>query len=115
MVAETIGYFAPGMPKIGARRRVANSQKPAIGAPFCERRGHFLRAPDCLAGDAALIAPVSTQIPLLSGNFTGNFAILAPQKPISLHETAVLQRLCEQFPTQISRENIFEEQGIFSR
>jgi hypothetical protein len=43
---------------------------------------------------------------LLTGNFTGKFAILVPQKPISLHETAVLQRLFDQFPTQINRENI---------
>jgi hypothetical protein len=60
---ETIGYFAPRMPKIGARRLVANSQKPAIGGPLCEYQGQFLLAPDCLAGDAVLIAPVSRQIP----------------------------------------------------
>ncbi len=60
---ETIGYFAQKMPKIVAWRLVANSQKPAIGGPFCEYQGHFLRAPDCLAGDAVLIAPVSTPIP----------------------------------------------------
>jgi len=60
---ETIGYFAPKMPKIAARRPVANSQKPAIGRPFCWYQGHFLQAPDCLAGDAVVIAPVSKQIP----------------------------------------------------
>jgi hypothetical protein len=42
---------------------------------------------------------------LVSGNFTGNFAILVSQKPISLHETAVLQRLLVKFPTRIIREN----------
>jgi len=47
---ETIGYFAPRMANIGAQRLVANSQKPAIGGPFSERQGHFLRAPDWLAG-----------------------------------------------------------------
>jgi len=47
---ETIGYFAPRMANIGAQKLVANSQKPAIGGPFSERRGHFLRAPDWLAG-----------------------------------------------------------------
>jgi hypothetical protein len=51
---ETIGYFAPRMPKIGARRLVANSQKPAIGGPFCEYQGQFLLAPDCLAGAAGI-------------------------------------------------------------
>jgi len=51
------------MPKIGAWRLVANSQKLAIGEPFYEYQGRFLRAPDCLAGGAVLIAPVSAQIP----------------------------------------------------
>jgi hypothetical protein len=31
---------------------------------------------------------------------------LVSQKPISLHETAVLQRLFEQFPSQTNKENI---------
>ena len=52
---------------------------------------------------------------LLTGNFKGNFAILVPQKPILLHETAVLQRLFDQFPTQINRKNISKNKGIFSR
>jgi len=51
------------MPKIGAWRPLANSQKPAIGGPFCQYQAHFLWAPHCLAGDAVLIAPVSTPIP----------------------------------------------------
>src|SRR6266516_5067857 len=42
----------------------------------------------------------------LTGKLTGNFAFLGPQKPISLHETTVLQRLFTKFPTQINRENI---------
>jgi hypothetical protein len=68
---ETIGYFAPRMPKIGARRLVANSQKPAICGPFCEYQGQFPRVPDCLAGDAVLIAPVSRQIPCQQGILQG--------------------------------------------
>ena len=39
---ETIGYFALRMPKFGTRRLVTNSQKPAIGGPFCEYQKHFL-------------------------------------------------------------------------
>src|SRR5258707_8161464 len=46
---------------------------------------------------------------LLTGKLTGNFAILGPQKPISLHETTVLQRLFTKFPTQINRENILKK------
>jgi hypothetical protein len=50
---------------------------------------------------------------LLSGNLTGNIAILGPWNPISLHETTVLQRLLAKFPTQINRENILKN-GEFS-
>src|ERR1700682_6607392 len=39
---ETIGHFAPRMPKIGVRRLVANSQKPAIGGAFYELSGTVL-------------------------------------------------------------------------
>src|SRR4029077_6749408 len=35
---------------------------------------HYRTLSEWLAGDAVLIAPVSKQIPLVSGNFTGNFA-----------------------------------------
>jgi hypothetical protein len=59
--------------KLASRIRTCSSGP--IGGPFCEYQGHFLRAPDCLAGDAVLIAPVSTQNSLLSGNLTGNIAI----------------------------------------
>src|SRR6266478_2608858 len=51
---------------------------------------------------------------LLTGKLTGNFAILGPQKPISLHETTVLQRLFTQFPTQIYRENILKNREFLS-
>jgi hypothetical protein len=56
---------------------------------------------------------------LLTGNFTGNFAISGLEDRISEQETAVLQRFFSQFPTKFNRENIFEnrelknqEQGI---
>jgi hypothetical protein len=51
---------------------------------------------------------------LLTGNFTGNFAILVSLKPISLQETAVLQRLLAQFPTQINRENISKNRDFLA-
>jgi hypothetical protein len=41
---------------------------------------------------------------LVSGNFTGNFAILGLRDTIEDQETAALQPLPEQFPTQIIRE-----------
>jgi hypothetical protein len=56
--------------------------------------------------------PVSTSNSLLTGKLTGNFAILSHQKPILLHETAVLQRLFAKFPTQINRENILKNREI---
>jgi hypothetical protein len=51
---------------------------------------------------------------VLTGKLTGNFAILGPQKPISLHETTVLQRLFTKFPTQINRENILKNREFLS-
>src|SRR5258708_39408870 len=56
--------------------------------------------------------PVSTCNSLLTGKLIGNFAFLGPQKPISLHETTVLQRLFTKFPTQINRENILKNREI---
>src|SRR5260370_6204020 len=50
----------------------------------------------------------------LTGKLTGNFAILGPHKPISLHETTVLQRLFTKFPTQINRENILKNREFLS-
>src|SRR5882757_3194675 len=43
---------------------------------------------------------------LLTGNFTGNFAISGPCAPGSTQDTAVLQRFLAQFPKQIIREKI---------
>ena len=43
---------------------------------------------------------------LLTGNFTGNFAILGLPEPISASEISVLQPLIEEFPTQVNREHI---------
>jgi hypothetical protein len=54
---ETIGYFAPRILKIGAWRPLAKSQKPAIGGPFCEYQGQFLRTPDCVAGAGGFEPP----------------------------------------------------------
>src|SRR4029077_18833445 len=44
--------------------------------PFLAPREASRRTADWLAGDAVLIAPVSKANSLVSGNFTGNFAIL---------------------------------------
>jgi hypothetical protein len=58
--------------------------------------------------------PLSTCNSLLTAKLTGNFAIPGPQKPISLHETTVLQRLFTKFPTQINRENILKNREFLS-
>jgi hypothetical protein len=55
------------------------------------------------------------EISLLSGNLTGNFAILRHLETVLAQKPAVLQPLIEQFPTQINRENYFGDQGIFIR
>jgi hypothetical protein len=43
---------------------------------------------------------------LVSGNFTGNFAISGLRQLIPEQETAALRHFPEQFPKQINRENI---------
>jgi hypothetical protein len=43
---------------------------------------------------------------LLTGNFTGSFAILGLREPIPEQEIVALQPLLEQFPKQINREKI---------
>jgi hypothetical protein len=63
---------------------------------------------------AVICEPVSNGNSLLTGKITGNIAILGPQKPISLQETAVLQRLFTKFPTQINRENILRNRQFSS-
>ncbi len=64
---------------------------------------------------AVICEPVSTCNSLLTGKLTGNFAFLGPQKPISLHETTVLQRLFTKFPTQTNRENILKNRELFRK
>src|SRR6266853_162911 len=52
---------------------------------------------------------------LLTGNFTGNFAILGVEADFSEQEAAVPQRLFEQFPTQTSREDISGNREYFTQ
>jgi hypothetical protein len=49
---------------------------------------------------------------LLSGNLTGNFAILGIPKAIPDRESAVLQRLFEKFAERINRENSWVSREI---
>jgi len=51
---------------------------------------------------------------LVSGNFTGNFAILGLRDTISCQKTTALQPLLEQFPTQIISENILKNSEILN-
>src|SRR4051794_6609875 len=58
---ETFGIFGRQLRKSGVWRPPAEMQKPANGGLFCDRLTLNRDRPDCLAGDAVLIAPVSTQ------------------------------------------------------
>jgi hypothetical protein len=79
----------------------------------CEAQvANYRRTQDWVAGDAVLIAPVSTQISLLTGNFTGNFADSAAWEALSTQEVAAPQRLLPYFPTEINRENISPNREI---
>jgi hypothetical protein len=48
---------------------------------------------------------------LLTGNFTGNFAIIRPHGRYDQQETTVLPLLPERFPTKPIKENSFDKQG----
>jgi hypothetical protein len=109
---ETIGDFAPAGANFGARRSIANSQRPAIGGHFSAYRGKSLHAPDWLAGDAVLIAPVSKQIPWYQGilqgilRFWGLETRFSTKKPLR----------CSHFSSNSLRKltgKIFQETGNF--
>jgi hypothetical protein len=50
---------------------------------------------------------------LLTGNFTGNFAILWLSDRVSDHESIVPQRFAAKFPTQRDREIILDNREFF--
>jgi hypothetical protein len=58
-----------------------------------------------MVADAVGCEPVSGPESLLTGNFTGNFAIIWPYGRYEQQETTVLQPLPERFPTEPIREN----------
>jgi hypothetical protein len=72
-------------------------------ASFSESRTGWRRS-----ADRARLHAIS----LLSGNLTGKFAILRHRETVLEQETAVLQRLFTQFPTQINREIILEKRDF---
>src|SRR4029077_6756890 len=73
---ETFGGFSRWFLFFGVWRHLAERTKARVLRAFCDLGAHYRTLSEWLAGDAVLIAPVSKQIPWLSGNFTGNFAIL---------------------------------------
>src|SRR5947209_9189738 len=60
---ETFGIFGRLHRKSGVWRRLPELQKPTIGGLFRDGVRPNRDRPECLAGDAVLIAPVSTPIP----------------------------------------------------
>src|ERR1700720_4494875 len=87
---ETGGQFAKAR-HWRAFLRVSGTVSPSAGLPGWRR-----------SADRTRLQANS----LLTGNFTGNFAISGLPRPISQQETAAPQSLFAQFPTQINRENI---------
>jgi hypothetical protein len=59
-----------------------------------------------VAGDAVLIAPVSSQNPCEQGILQGNSRNSASRTTIGGREKPVSQRLFAEFPTTVIRENI---------
>jgi hypothetical protein len=94
---ETGGQFAKAR-HWRAFLRVSRTVSQSAGLPGWRR-----------SADRTRLQPNS----LLTGNFTGNFAISGLREPIPEQETAALQRFPEQFPTQINRENISRNREFF--
>jgi hypothetical protein len=86
--------------------------RPLQGGPLSFEEGNSPKR--TLAGwrrsaDRTCLHPNS----LLTGNLTGKFTIYCLPEPLSMQETAVLQRLPAKFPTHINRENISPIREIF--
>jgi hypothetical protein len=93
----------------GQRRMEA---RPLQGGPLSFEEGNSPKR--TLAGwrrsaDRTCLQPNS----LLTGNLRGKFMIFGLPAPLSMQETAVLQRLLVKFPTHINRENISRIREIF--
>jgi len=89
-------------------------EKPAIGGPFSSKEGNSLKRgmPGWRrSADRTRLHANS----LLTGNFTGNFAILGLCEPISEQKISVPQPLLEQFPTKVNRENISKNREFICR
>jgi hypothetical protein len=66
---------------------------------------NLTQSPDCVAGDAVVIAPVSSQNSLQTGNFSGISRNFARRRATRRQEMAVRQRFLLEFPTKAIREN----------
>jgi len=114
--AETERQKSPLKSVHAHRDQSPENRWPEIPAktPYPASYGKPAVCEDWMVVCAVRYEPVSGGNSLLTGKLTGNFAILGPQKPISLHETTVLQRLFTKFPTQINRENILKNREFLS-
>src|SRR5258705_6126063 len=64
-------------------------------------------------GSSQIRTSLNQQFPA-NREFYWEFCDSGPQKPISLHETTVPQRLFTKFPTQNNRENILKNREFLS-
>jgi hypothetical protein len=78
-----LGILGPKSSNVGLQR-LLTMRKARHWRAFLLLKKEILRNMDCLADDAVLIAPVSNANSLLTGNFTGNFAVSRLPRPISL-------------------------------
>src|SRR5438105_4323882 len=114
-MARDFRHFRPPAPEIGSPETAAELQKPANGGLFCDQLRPNRGRPHRLAGGAVVIAPVSKANSLLTGNFTGNLAILRLQNRFGSERPPVLQGFFARFPTQVNRENISKIREFLSR
>jgi hypothetical protein len=110
---ETLANWRSEITDLGVWRRKRTREKPSFAAHSRFSRGAW---PDAgmpgwqRSADRTRLRANS----LLTGNFTGNFAILGLRDAIWYQETAALQPLLEQFPTQTNRENILRNREFLA-
>ena len=103
--------------QIGRRDRASSNQNeksPPIPG-LSDRALNIRKIADWMVVCAVWYEPVSNDNSLLTGKLTGNFAISGVREPTPRQETPVPQRLIEQFPTQINRENILGNREFSAR
>jgi hypothetical protein len=112
---ETFGRFSRWLLFFRVWRHLAERKKACVLRAFCNLGAHYRTLSEWAGWRSSGIRTCLRANSLLTGNFTGKFAVLGVWETISEPETAVPQRLFEHFPYSDEQGKQFEEQGIFRK